>query len=329
MPYDTEEHLSAALHEVVQDRPFTPDVDRIEERGRKLRQRRLAWRVTGGAGFAVAAVAAVAVAASGSGVHAPAREVAGPVPASSPAKAPSAPETPLVQLVGYLTTAAPPAGDATVVLRDQKYSSGLRVKVYDLWADNGDSYFAKTKAGLPAQVKGHKTQGDDQYKREVAAAKYAATGDLNVARKRMIAAVNPSAKQPTEKPGYIVPLPPSSSKLPADVRTMLQVNHADNWLWGNSIDALHAGAGDPKVRAGVLRLLSMLPEVKVTSGTLDGKATLTLSAGKPAFPIQETENFTIDATTGVPLKFFNGDKSVVVTYTVTRVKLADVAKGTF
>jgi hypothetical protein len=37
----------------------------------------------------------------------------------------------------------------------------------------------------------------------------------------------------------------------------------------------------------------------------------------------------IDASTGVPIKFVGGKGDVIVNYQVTRVTLADVAKGRF
>jgi hypothetical protein len=334
MPYNTEERLSAALHDIVGDKPFTPDFDRIEDRGRKLQHRRVAWRATAGTGFAVAAVAAVAVAVSGSGSQVPARTVAVPPAAgsaagSTAAKTPSAAGTPLLQLVGYLTTAKKPAGDATLVVRDQSYSSGQRVKVYDLYGDNNTYYFAQKRSGLPAQVKGHHSQADGQFGREIAAAKYAATGDLAVARKRMASAPDPSVKVPDTAPGVTPPLPAGFKKVTGGLRDQLTVNKTDNWVWGNSYDALVAGAGNPTVRAGVLRLLSTLPEVKVKSGTVGGQPTLTLTAGKPALPGKYTESLTINASTGIPVRFAGGGTFVTVNYTVSRVSLADVAKGSF
>ena len=59
MSYDTEERLSAAMQDIAGDRPYAADLDRIENRGRKLRHRRTAWRLTGGATFAAAAIAAM------------------------------------------------------------------------------------------------------------------------------------------------------------------------------------------------------------------------------------------------------------------------------
>ncbi|MEV4345256.1 hypothetical protein AB0J83_12335 [Actinoplanes sp. NPDC049596] len=309
------DNLSTALKNIVGDRPYTPDFDQIEDRGRKLRHRRTAWRAGAAGGFAVAAIAAVAVATSSTGVQTPPRDIAAPGSATSVAAQP-----PLVQLVGYLTTAEKPAGDATLVLRD---TDGI--KVYDLWADNGDYYFAKTRAGLPAQVKGGKNRGEEGYRKAVAAARLAAKGDLTAARKQMIGAWAPKGTVlPTDAPGAVTLVP---GKLPADKGKKYKSNLADNWVWNNSMDALKAGAGDPAVRAGVLRLLNQMSEVKVTDGTAGGQAVLHLTAGEPAMS-GTPQTLTIDAKTGVPISLAEGDQ-VGVTYTVSRVSLDDVAKGSF
>ena len=327
---NTEEHLSRALNDVVGDRPYAPDLDQIESRGRKLRHRGLAWRATAGAGFVAAAVTAVAVATSGTGAHAPAPSLAAPKPAATPGpSAGTAGDAPLVRLVGYLTAAGPPTGDATLVLRDQRYKTGPKVDMWDLYADNGAYYFAKTRAGIPAKVKGvHGTAIDDGFKNAVAAAKEAATGDLNAARKKMAFAwmpKNPKVKPTVEAPGVTPSLPPG--KVPAQVKALFEINKTDNRVWNNSMDALHAGAGSPAVRAGVLRLLGQMPEIKVKTGTLGGQPVLTLTAGTPA--AFGSESLTVNADTGLPVRYVGADVGVTINYTVTRVTLADVAKGGF
>jgi hypothetical protein len=121
----------------------------------------------------------------------------------------------------------------------------------------------------------------------------------------------------------------------------------DNYVWENSEDALIAGAGNPEVRAGVLRLVSVLPGITVTDGTVDGQPTLTLTAGaaevgdmesakaNPGGAGTETpyqEAITINADTGIPLGFVGGppgQTTVTVNYVVTRVNLADIAAGKF
>ncbi|AEV81560.1 hypothetical protein ACWT_0547 [Actinoplanes sp. SE50] len=334
MPNDTEEQLSTALHDIVKDRPYTPDFDRIESRGRTLKNRRLAWRAGGGATFAVAAVTAIAVAVGGTGTQAPARTEAQPGPtrsATATSPATSATQQPLVQLAAYLTTIEKQPGDAALVRRDEwnAYNSPHKDVVWDLYADNGKYYFAKTRAGLPAKVRHNQTDAGDTFRVAVEAAKYAVNGDLTVARKKM-ADMTGAFQVEDPGPGVVPPYQgPIGKKVPRQIRDVLKVNLVDNRVWLNSIFALEAGAGSPTVRAGVLRLLSTLPEVKVTQGILDGKATLTLTVGKPAMAGDRTEALTIDATTGVPMRFLSGAGASGANYQVTRVSLADVAAGRF
>ena len=66
------------------------------------------------------------------------------------------------------------------------------------------------------------------------------------------------------------------------------------------------GPAQPQVRAGVLRLLSTLPEVTVRSADINGEATLTLTATAPALPADYQETLTINGTTGVPIGFAGG-----------------------
>lgn len=329
MAYDTEARLSAALHDVVGDRPFTPDIDRIEERGRKLRHRRTAWRATAGGGFAVAAVVAVAVAVSGSGVQAPAVTVAGPAPTTPASSAPAAKSdpAPLLRLVSYLKTAKGPHGDATLVLRHQTYTDAATVDDHDLFADNGDYFYSGKLGGLPAKVKGHHTEGGDLWRREIAAAKYAVNGNLKEARLRMASAPNPGLKVKDVGAGK-VPDASAYKGLSPDVIQGAEVNLTDNWIWGNSLDALMAGGGNPKVRAGVLRILADMPEVTIASGTTGGRSTISLTAGRPALTGDQVETLIVDAKTGLPIQFTN-NTGAKITYTATRVSLADVAKGKF
>jgi hypothetical protein len=331
MSYDTEHRLSAAMNDIAGNRPYTPDLDQIESRGRKLRRRRLAWRATAGSSFAVAAVAAVAVATSGAGTQAPAPNLAAPTPAT----ARTAEEAPLVRLVGNLTAAKAPAGDATLVLRDQVFADGSKIDVWDLHADNGDYYFAKTRAAIPAQVRGKKLQdGEANRKKAVAAAKYAAKGDLNEARKRMAIADlpdNPRVKPTFEAPGAMPPPLSAGAKKKLELTKgkYHPMNKTDNAVWNNSLNALRDGAGSPAVRAGVLRLMGQMPEVKVKKGTLDGQPVLTLAAGPLATTVEDggDETLTVNADTGLPIKFTSGD--FTINYVVTRVTIADVAKGKF
>lgn len=328
MSYDTEERLSAALRSIAGDRPYTPDIEQIESHGRKLRHRRVAWRATAGTGFA-AAIAAVAVATTGVGTHAPAPNIAG----ANSAATSTAGNAPLVRLVGYLSTAVQPGGNATLVLRDQVYTDGLKVDVWDLFADNGDDYFARTRDALPAQVKGKHTAGDvDKAGRQqvVAVALYAAKGDLNEARTRMAYAYEPknpkAAPFPIESPGA-TPSLSAAAKEKLKLSPNQQIgNLTDSWVWNNSMEALAVGGGSPTVRAGVLRLLGQMPEVTVVKSTLKGQPVLVLSATSLATG-NGTESLTVNADTGLPIKYVA--TGVTVNYTVSRVTLTDVANGNF
>ncbi len=273
----TEQHLGAAFRDLVAEQPFTPDVSAIEHRARQARRRdRIARGGIGAGVVAVAAVAAVGVAsavpsgsagtAQANGGH-PTVQASGAHPANTGASTSPTGSTdaqqPLAQLAAVLVADPRPAGDATLVERE---TGTARITVWDLYADDGRYFFSPTEAGLPAQVKKDNSQGGGQFGREVAAATYAATGHLGTAELKMAWA--PDA---TPVPAW----------LSAQVKDMsaggLQI---DNYVWENSEDALVAGSGNPQVRAGVLRLVSALPGITVTHGTVDGQPTLTITAGK-------------------------------------------------
>jgi hypothetical protein len=239
---------------------------------------------------------------------------------------------PLAKLAAFLAAEPRPAGDATLMERETGAPGKASINVWDLYTDDGRYFFSRTEAGLPAQVKENNNQGDGMFGREIAAATYAATGDLDTAVLKMA-----WAPDTTPVPAW----------LSAQVKNIsaggLQI---DNYVWENCEDALVAGAGNPQVRAGVLRLVSALPGIAVTHGTVDGQPTLTLTAGAAevgfagidkADPKAETgpayqEAITINADTGIPLGFAGGPAgqvAVTVTYVVTRVNLADIAAGKF
>ena len=331
----TEQQLGAAFRDLVAEQPFTPDVSAIEHLARQARRRDRIAR--GGIGVvAVAAVAAVGVASALPSAPARTAQASGAHPAKTGASTSSTGSTdaqpPLVKLAADLAAAPRPTGDATLVERETGTPGHASINVWDLYTDDGRYFFSQTQAGLPAQVRENNNQGDGQFGREVAAAIYAVTGDLDTAALKMAWA--PDA---TPVPAW----------LSAQVKNMsdggLQI---DDYVWENCQDALIAGSGNPQVRAGVLRLVSALPGITVTHGTADGQPTLTLTAGAAELGFMDTEQanpkaapgspyqeaITINADTGIPLKFVGGtaDKvATAVTYVVTRVSLADIAAGKF
>ncbi|HEY6786515.1 MAG TPA: hypothetical protein VI365_04310 [Trebonia sp.] len=342
----TEHHLGAAFRDLVAEQPFTPDVSAIERLARQARRRDRIVRGGIGAGVvAVAAVAAVGVAsalpsapartAQAGGAH-PAARASGAHPANTGASASptgSADGQPqLLTLAADLAAKPRPAGDATLVERETRPPGEASVTDWDLYTDDGRYFYSQTEAGLPAQVKEDNIQGDGTFGLEVAAAAYAATGDLDTAALKIAWA------QRTPVPAW----------LSAQVKNMsaggLQI---DNYVWEDCQDALIAGSGNPQVRAGVLRLVSALPSITVTHGTVDGQPTLTLTAGAGELGFMDSpqvdtnatpgsvyqEAITINADTGIPLGVVGGMAGQVpettVTYVVTRVNLADIAVGKF
>ena len=333
----TEQHLGAAFRDLVAEQPFTPDVSAIEHRARQARRRARITQSGIGAGVvAVAAVAAVAVASAAPSAPAGRAQAVGTHPASTGASAvptrSADTQPPLVKLAAYVAAEPAPKGDATLVERETGAPGKASINVWDLYTDDGRYFFSQTEDGLPAQVKEDNDQGAGQFAREVAAATYAVSGNLDTALLKMAWA--PST----------TPVPAWLSAQVKDISTGgLQI---DNYVWENSEDALVVGSGNPQVRAGVLRLVSALPGITVTHGTADGQPTLTLTAGAAelgdagidkANPKAETgpayqEAITINAQTGIPLGFAGGPAgqvAVTVNYVVTRVNLADIAAGKF
>jgi hypothetical protein len=332
----TEQHLGTAFRDLVAEQPFTPDVSVIERRARQARRRDRIVRGGIGVGVvAVAAVAAVGVASAVPSAPAGTAQASGTHPARTGASTSSTGSTdaqpPLVKLAADVAAEPRPTGDATLVERETGTPGHATINVWDLYTDDGRYFFSQTKAGLPAQVRENNNQGDGQFGREVAAATYAVTGDLDTAVLKMAWP-------------YATPVP---AWLSAQVKNMSAGGtQIDNYVWENCEDALVAGSGNPQVRAGVLRLVSALPGIAVTHGTVDGQPTLTLTAGAAELgrvgidktdPKVETgpayqEAITINADTGIPLDVASGPAGKVtgtVTYVVTRVNLADIAAGKF
>ena len=299
-------------------------------------------RVGIGAGIgAVAAAVAVFVATS-------APRPATPGPASHPAQAANSPLVSLAASIMAGDGSLP--GNASLIIRTQPTPAGPAEITYNLYSDSGAyyavdaqgegaQYAAQAKKALTAAVADHDNLAFGGA-REVAAARYAATGDLTTAREKMDTALGNNdyydslaeqkslwadgaaarAKLAKEKGVKIAWTMPTGKVLQEDI---------DDTIWDNSFDALSEGAGSPQVRAGVLRLLSTVPEVTVTNSTTGGQATLTLTA---LFSGSDHEVLTINATTGMPVGFASslpGVKPVADTFQVSRVTMADVEAGKF
>jgi hypothetical protein len=234
--------------------------------------------------------------------------------------------SPLLRLADYVSGSTTPAGNAALVARTTT-GGGKSVTVFDLYADNGQYFFSPTESGLAGQVNSDHNLAGGLFAREVAAAKLAATGNVQTAAQDMADAADPSNVISSTQPANAASI---AAKQAATGQPQAG-NLFDNWVWEDSQDALIAGSGEPQVRAGVLRILATLPDVTVTPGTSGGQPTLVLTAGTSELGYAYSEQLTIDATTGVPLSFAGGTTgkapSATVSYQVSRVTISDVAGG--
>ena len=244
---------------------------------------------------------------------------------------------PLVRLSQSVSRVTAQPGDATLVLRRQTDADGQTITGADLYLDNGDYYYAPTVAGLPAVLGAHRTAATGWIPRLTAAAVAALHLDIAQARAGMArAAIDPSQPAPPAAPAQTdaeiaaaVKKKEELGVIPTSARPATKEDLANNWIWGNSLDALVAGGSRPDVRAGVLRLLASIPDVAVSQTTSEGRPALELDAR--VFGDDYEEHLVIDAETGIPLRFWGGvpgkAPGAVITYAVTRVTAADIAGG--
>jgi hypothetical protein len=323
-----------ALPHAVTPGPAGPDLAAADvARGhRALRQRRRR-RLAGVAG--TVAVGAVAVALTATPALRPA------APAGSASQAPAA-NSKLVALAARISASdGSQPGNASLEILSNTIDSRL-MQVYGLYTDSGKLYSGDNKQTLMTAVAQHANQAAGADFRAVAAARYAATGDLATARVRMVDATpndfflslaarkkiwaqGAAARQALmREKGIKTPL-----KMPTGKALQEQIN---NSLWTNSTDALNWAGGDPEIRAGVLRLMSAIPEVTVAKSTTHGQPTLTITAGPAVFGGSGDEVLTVNATTGLPVSSVSTTPGVpagVETYQVSRVTLASIEAGKF
>jgi hypothetical protein len=315
--------------------PAGPDLAAADvARGHRALGQRRRRRLAGAAGtVAVGAVAVVLTVTSASQPGVPAR----------PAAQAPAVNSPLVTLAARISASAGSRpGNASLEIVKNTIGGKLMQVYYGLFTDSGKLYSGGDKQTLMTAVAQHANQADGTDLREAAAARYAAAGDLAIARVRMVNATpndfflsfaarkkiwkKGSAARRTimREKGIKTPL-----KMPTGKALQDQIS---NSVWINSTDALNWAGDDPKIRAGVLRLLSTIPQVTVASSTTDGQPTLTITAGPPVFGGAGNEVLTVNATTGLPVSSVSTTPGVpagVETYRVSRVTLASIEAGKF
>jgi hypothetical protein len=294
-----------------------------------------------GAGIgALAAAAAVVLAVTSTPPPAAPAESA----AKTPTTAAPAATSKLMTLAAFIKASdnGPLPGNASLVISKQVNGGKLMQVVYALFTDSGAMYLGDDKQTLMKEVDGKENQADETNVREIAAARYAATGDLATARVKMVDALPndyflsfAARKAIWEKtaPARDALLREKGVKTPLKMPTgkVLQ-NDINNTLWTASTIALSWGAGDPQIREGVLRLLSTIPEVTVANSTTDGQPTLTITAGPALFGGGTDQVLTVNARTGIPVSSVEtggGLPTAVETDQVSRVTLADILAGKF
>lgn len=328
-----ETELGRELRQLVSGQPFTPDIDAIGLRARQRHRRGLALRGAIAAGAAVLAAGGLFAAVHGTG---------GTTAGTAASRAPAV-KSKLMSLAALIKARSGPLpGNASLVIEKQVIGGRLMQVGYGLYTDSGDLYSGDDKQTLVAAVAHHSNLADFTNVREIAAARYAAAGDLVTARVRMVNALPndfflsfAARKKIWEKgaaarralmreKGIKTPLKmPTGKALQDDI---------DNSLWTASTIALSWGAGDPEIREGVLRLVSTIPEVTVADSTTGGQPTLTITAGPAVFGGDGEQVLTISARTGIPVSSVvtgRGMRTSVETFQISRVTLADIEAGKF
>jgi hypothetical protein len=333
-----------ALPHAVTPGPAGPDLAAADvARGhRALRQRRRR-RLTGAAGAGAGAVAAAVVVTT---------SVTAPQPATRPgsARAGSASHaavvtSALVTLAAHIKASGGALpGNASLVIDKQVIGGKLMQVVYGLYTDHGAMYSGDDKKTLMTAVAHHSNLADGTNVREIAAARYAATGDLATARKRMVNALPndfflsfaarkkiwekgaPARNALMREKGIKTPL-----KMPTGQALQEDIN---NYLWTGCTIALGWAGGNPQIREGVLRLVSTIPAVTVVNSRTGGQATLTLTAGPAVFGGTGRQVLIISARTGMPISSWVGELGPrtppsLETYQVSRVTLASIKAGRF
>jgi hypothetical protein len=310
---------------------------------RERRARNVKRGLLAGIPLAGAAAAAAAVLATTS-TPPPATPAAAPAatPTRSASQAPAA-TSKLMSLAVRIEAADNGSlpGNASLQILDHISGGKVWDVSWGLYTDSGDMYTGGDQQTLMTAVADHENEADGA-DREVAAARDAATGDLAAARMRMLNTspndffLSPAAREKLWKADTArdqallrmkgIKTPP---KMPTGQALQEQIN---NSLWSACTDALNWAGGAPKIRAGVLRLLSTIPEVAVVDSKTGGQPTLTITGGPTVFGSGGDEVLTVNATTGLPVSIVStapGMSAVEETFQISRVTLADIKAGKF
>ena len=299
-----------------------------------------------GIGAAAAAVAVILVATSTPQPASPTSQRA--TPTGSASQAPTA-TSPLMTLAAHIQASdtSPLPGNASLVIENKKDSGGKTVEVvYALYTDSGIMYTGDDKQTLMSSIAQPMNPANNETYRWAVSAREAASGDLATARLRMIntfpncfgLGLSPAAQQKIQAKcwaaGAALRREKMGDKAPTKQPTAKEVqSEIDNTLWVACDNALSWAGGDPRIREGVLRLLSTLPEVTVANSTTDGEPTLTITGGSGLFDDGSYHEVdTIDAKTGMPVSSMESGGGMAPStqfFQFSRVTLAGVKAGKF
>ena len=295
-----------------------------------------------GIGAGIGAVAAAALVLVATSTPQPARSTAQPTAPTGSASRAAASTSPLMTLAASIKAndVGSVPGDATLVIAHKNLGKPVEV-VYSLYTDSGALYLGDDKQTLMAEVVKNENQAQSNNTRDVAAARYAASADLASARKRMVDVTTndyylsyAARKKIWDKnlPALLALLREKGSKLIPKMPTGQALQDLiNNALWNGCQDALQWSANDPRARAGVMRLLSTIPDLTVVHSKTDGQPTLTITAGAARFQgIKQV--LTVNAKTGIQVSSVEsgeGLATAVETDQVSRVTLAAIKAGKF
>ena len=345
MSTEETEEVAGLLREGIERIPARVPPGLARRAYHRYRGRRTATRAVAAAGTgAVAAVAAALVVTSAPAPgHSTAAGGSGAARGKPSAKpAPAAVNPVLAQLAADITVKQVKlSGDATLEIRNQSPTSDkMGANGVDLYADDGTYYWGYNWSDLRQAIAQHQDDGQGEFKRDIAAARYAVTGNIDTARARMaIANYAPgalSAKAEAQARQTLIQKLKAIDKLrhikytpPKPPTPEQRKESTDSFIWMNATDALIAAPDNPQVRAGVLRIMATMPNLRVTSTTTAGQSTLTLTDSWPAFN-GDVEQLIVNASTGLPVAM--SDQSQNGPYTVfyyhpSRVTLAGIEAG--
>ena len=216
-------------------------------------RRRWGGRRTAGFGAALgAAAAAVAAVLVVTSAPAPSHHLAAVGSASAgtrpAAKAPATANPVLTQLAADITVRpATLPGDATLEIRNTSPTSdAVGDNGIDVYTDDGTYYWGYDKADLLQVIAQRQDTGQGEFKRDIAAALIAASGDVTTARAHMAVAnfipgTHPDGKQAAiEKLKAVDKAKGIRYTPPKPLTPEQKKEQTDNLIWMNSTDALTA-----------------------------------------------------------------------------------------